>query len=122
MDEYTDNRRHHADPAANDAGGLHAPPGLGPVGRLWWWLKFTLRVNAARLRFIAVLLAVGAVIAYWDTLRAYYEKWARPAAAQAAAAADVEFWCPMHPAIVRDHPDKCPICGMPLSPRKPGKA
>ena len=24
----------------------------------------------------------------------------------------------MHPTVVRDHPDKCPICGMPLSKRK----
>src|SRR4029077_5682012 len=28
----------------------------------------------------------------------------------------------MHPTIVRDHPDKCPICGMPLSKRKKGEA
>lgn len=31
--------------------------------------------------------------------------------------------CPMHPAIVRDHPGDCPICGMTLVPmleRKPG--
>ncbi len=26
----------------------------------------------------------------------------------------------MHPSIVRDHPDKCPICFMPLSKRKKG--
>jgi len=26
----------------------------------------------------------------------------------------------MHPTVVRDHPDKCPICGMPLSQRKKG--
>src|SRR5258708_49116 len=32
--------------ATNDEGGLRAPPGLDPVGRAWWWLKFTLRVNA----------------------------------------------------------------------------
>src|SRR5262249_41072972 len=33
-----------------------------------------------------------------------------------------EFWCPMHPTIIRDQPDKCPICGMPLSKRKKGEA
>ncbi len=107
--------------ATNDEGGLRAPPGFGPLGRAWWWLKFTLRVNAARLRFIAILLAIGAVIAYWDTLRAYYEQATRPAAETAVAAPGVEFWCPMHPAVVRDHPDKCPICGMPLSQRKQGE-
>ncbi len=109
-------------PRPNDEGGLRAPPGLGPLGRVWWWLKFTFRVNAARMRFIAILLAIGAVIAYWDTLRAYYEKWTRPASEQAIAASGVEFWCPMHPAVVRDQPDKCPICGMPLSKRKKGEA
>jgi Cu(I)/Ag(I) efflux system membrane fusion protein len=30
---------------------------------------------------------------------------------------DVEFYCPMHPSVVRDAPGSCPICGMPLSKR-----
>src|SRR5581483_2303417 len=64
---------------------------------------------------------VGGVISYWETLKAYYEKWARPAATHAAAGSDLEFWCPMHPTVVRDHPDKCPICAMPLSKRKKGE-
>jgi P-type Cu+ transporter len=29
----------------------------------------------------------------------------------------VEYTCPMHPEIVRDGPDSCPICGMALEPR-----
>ena len=62
----------------------------------------------------------AASFVYWDALNAVYEKWTRPAAAQETADADSEFWCPMHPTIVRDHPDKCPICGMPLSKRKKG--
>lgn len=107
-------------PLPADEGGLRAPPGLGPWGRLWWWLKFWLYAKTARLRFIAVLVAVGGVIAYWDTLNAYYEKWTRPASAHAEAAPDLEFWCPMHPTVIRDHPDKCPICAMPLSKRKKG--
>jgi Cu(I)/Ag(I) efflux system membrane fusion protein len=101
-------------------GGLRAPPGLSPLRKLWWWFDFLVLVKLARLRFIAVLVAVGGVIAYWDTLHAYYDKWTRPAPEHAAAAADVEWWCPMHPTIVRDAPDKCPICGMPLSRRKKG--
>jgi membrane fusion protein, copper/silver efflux system len=116
------NGRWNGDGATNDEGGLSAPPGLGPMGRLWWWIKFTLYVKTARLRFIAVLLAIGAVIACWDTLRAYYEKFTRPGAESAVAASGFEFSCPMHPAVVRDHPDKCPICGMPLSKRKKGEA
>ena len=36
-----------------------------------------------------------------------------------ARGGDVEWFCPMHPAVVRDNPrDKCPICFMPLSKRK----
>ncbi len=38
-----------------------------------------------------------------------------------AAAPDVEFYCPMHPSIVRDQPSQCPICGMPLSKRQRGQ-
>ncbi|MBZ0236940.1 MAG: cadmium-translocating P-type ATPase [Deltaproteobacteria bacterium] len=34
-----------------------------------------------------------------------------------AAAAGVEYTCPMHPEIVRDGPGTCPICGMALEPR-----
>jgi Cu(I)/Ag(I) efflux system membrane fusion protein len=125
MPEY---RNHHAEergialaPSRENDGGLRPPPGLGIWRRTIWWLRFWLSVNTARCRFIAILLAVGAVIAYWDTLRAYYEKFTRPAAELASAAPDLEFWCPMHPTVVRNHPDKCPICGMPLSKRKKGE-
>jgi Cu(I)/Ag(I) efflux system membrane fusion protein len=104
-----------------DEGGLRAPPGLGPLGKAWWWFHFVILVKLARLRFIAVLVAIGGVIAYWDTLNAYYEKWTRPLlSAETAVSPDTEYWCPMHPTIVRDHPDKCPICAMPLSKRKKG--
>jgi multidrug efflux pump subunit AcrA (membrane-fusion protein) len=88
---------------------------------MWWWFDFLILVKLARLRFIAILVLVGGVIAYWDTLSAYYEKYTRPLLGQEAATSpDTEYWCPMHPTIVRDHPDKCPICAMPLSRRKKG--
>ena len=104
-------------------GGLRAPPGLSTWGKLWWWFHFLILVKLARLRFIAILAAIGAVILYWDTLVARYEKWTRPASGTAAAPAsgDYEWFCPMHPTVVRDNPnDKCPICFMPLSKRKKG--
>jgi multidrug efflux pump subunit AcrA (membrane-fusion protein) len=89
---------------------------------VWWWFDFIILVKLARLRFIAILVLIGGVIAYWDTLSAYYEKWTRPLLGQQTATSpDTEFWCPMHPSIVRDHPDKCPICAMPLSKRKKGE-
>ncbi len=105
-----------------DDGGLRAPPGLGRWGKFWWWLKFWLFVKTARLRFLAILAAVGLVIVKWDVLAAYYERWQRAAFGGSghAASSDTEFYCSMHPTIVRDHPDKCPICGMGLSKRKKG--
>jgi hypothetical protein len=90
------------------------------TGRLGWAGKIglVLKTLQARLRFVVVVAAIGGVLAYWDTLRAHYEKWTRPLARQESAApADTEYWCPHHPTIVRDHADNCPICGMPLSRR-----
>jgi hypothetical protein len=43
-------------------------------------------------------------------------------AAPPATDPDTEYYCPMHPQVVRDNKDKCPICAMPLSRRKKGEA
>ncbi|MCA9091220.1 MAG: efflux RND transporter periplasmic adaptor subunit, partial [Planctomycetaceae bacterium] len=101
------------------------PRRRGVLGTLW----FVVKAIEIRLRFIAVLVGIGLVIGYWDTLRNYWDKWTRPATGAAVSlSADNEFYCPMHPSVVRDKPDaggavpKCPICGMPLSKRKKGEA
>jgi len=67
------------------------------------------------------------VIGYWDTIANYWDKWTRSAPAEIGKLAkDEEFYCPMHPQVVRDDFDPngqaphCPICGMPLSLRKKG--
>ncbi len=100
-------------------GGLRAPPGLSPVGKVWWWFHFLILVKLARLRFIAILVLIGVVIVKWDTILAYYHKWTRPAGKAHAASSDSEYFCPMHPTVIRDNPkEKCPICNMPLSKRK----
>lgn len=105
-----------------DEGGLRAPPGLSPLGKAWWWFDFVILVKLARLRFIAILAAIGVVITQWDTLVAHYEKWTRPTSSASAAASDTEYFCPMHPSVVRDNgKEKCPICFMPLSKRKKGE-
>ncbi len=105
----------------SDEGGLRAPPELGTLGKAWWWFHFLILVKLARLRFIAVLLAIGLVVAKWDLLSAWYDKLTRPVlGGETAVHTDSEYWCPMHPTIVREHPDKCPLCAMPLSKRKKG--
>jgi biotin carboxyl carrier protein len=110
-------------PPRDDEGGLRAPPHLRGWRRWWWWFDFIILVKLARLRFIAILAVIGLVITQWDTLVAYYEKWTRPASVAAGGGGDVEYFCPMHPTIVRDNPkEKCPICFMPLSKRKKGEA
>lgn len=104
-----------------DEGGLRAPPELHGWRKAWWWFDFIVLVKLARLRFIAILAVIGLIITQWDTLTAYYDKWTRPAHAAEAGGSDVEYFCPMHPTIVRDNPkEKCPICFMPLSKRKKG--
>lgn len=105
-----------------DEGGLRAPLGLKGWRRAWWWFDFIVLVNLARLRFVFVLLVIGLVIVQWDTLLAYYDRWTRPANYETVAGSDVEFFCPMHPSVIRPtNREKCPICFMPLSKRKKGQ-
>ncbi len=94
-----------------------------------FWKKFflVLKVIEVRLRFIAILLVTALAIGYWDTITNYWDKWTRSAPTEISKLAkDEEFYCPMHPQVVRDDFDPngqtphCPICGMPLSLRKKG--
>src|SRR5580704_2507746 len=89
--------------------------------RFGWRVWVVLKTIQARLRFVVILAAIGLVIGNWTLLTAYWAKWMRPAV-ETQAASGHEFYCSMHPQIVRDKPDKCPICGMPLSERKKGEA
>ena len=101
--------------------GLAAPPELTGWRKAWWWFDLIILVKLARLRFIAVLAVIGIAITQWDLLAAYYDKLTRPTHGAAEPAGDVEWFCPMHPSVIRDNPhDKCPICFMPLSKRKKG--
>lgn len=104
-----------------------AAPRSAPPPSRWQRARFLLRVIEIRLRFVLILVATFVLIGKWETIKNYWEKWIRPAASVAQASSDIEFFCPMHPSVVRDslEPDgslpKCPICGMPLSERKKGE-
>jgi RND family efflux transporter MFP subunit len=111
----------HDEPEPIDEGGLRAPPGLTGWRKAWWWFDFIILVKLARLRFIGILALIGIVITQWDTLMAYYDRYTRPAEASIVASSDVEWFCPMHPSVIRDNgKEKCPVCFMPLSKRKKG--
>ena len=92
----------------------------------WQETVLVLKVIEVRLRFVAILVATALVIGYWDTIVNYWDRWTRPAAVATATDSDHEYYCPMHPQVVRaglepnGEVPKCPICGMPLSLRKKG--
>jgi RND family efflux transporter MFP subunit len=97
------------------------PPRPSASGRFYRTLRLAVLVPLARLRFVFILGAIGVLIVKWDGLVARYEKYTRPAAEAEAADPDHEYFCPMHPTVVRDtNKEKCPICFMPLSKRKKG--
>src|SRR5258708_13878807 len=109
---------HDASVPVADEGGLRAPPDLTGWRKGWWWFDFIILVKLARLRFIAVLAAIGVVITQGDTLAAYYDRWTRPADASPSGGGRFEGVCPRHPPVVRDNSeDKSPACCLP--PSKP---
>lgn len=105
---------------ANDGTGTQSASKPSVVRRIWLFIE----ILNVRLRFIFLMVIVGFVVGYWENITNYYDRWRRPAqAADMVAAQDIEFYCPMHPNIVRAEPGNCPICGMPLAKRaKSGKA
>jgi Cu(I)/Ag(I) efflux system membrane fusion protein len=115
------------------------------------WQRFVLVIKVAevRLRFIGVLIVVGLFLGSWDTITNHWEKqtrssgaayntvhavlgertahWLWPQGEGTVVESSSEYYCPMHPKVVRQSLDpdgsvpKCPICGMPLSLRKKGE-
>ncbi|MGB9625564.1 MAG: efflux RND transporter periplasmic adaptor subunit [Phycisphaerae bacterium] len=79
-----------------------------------------LRILNVRLRFIFLMVAAGLVAAHWDGITNRYDRWRRPAHIPGALGVheqQIEYYCPMHPRVIRDKPGSCPICGMPLVQR-----
>src|SRR5271155_6190032 len=78
----------------------------------WQKIRLVIKVVELRLRFVALMAITGLVFAYWDTIWNRYDKWMRPTASHYSGAADVEYYCPMHPHVVQSESGGCPICGM----------
>ncbi len=77
-----------------------APPGVRAMAIVRWALV----VVMAALATVSVLHYAGVLTPH------------------GAATATVQYYCPMHPAVVQDAPGECPICGMTLVPRQSGGA
>lgn len=84
------------------------------TGRIWAFV----RIMNVRLRFIFLMVLVGVVAANWERIQNYYDRWTRPEnRPETVQNREIEYYCPMHPNIVRGEPGNCPICGMPLAKR-----
>ncbi len=80
-----------------------------------------LSVLMVRLRFVMIFVVVGLLVAKWDWITAQIERRTRPAKVDDGVKGEFEFYCPMHPSVVRAEAGSCPICGMGLSRRKRGE-
>jgi Cu(I)/Ag(I) efflux system membrane fusion protein len=109
----------------------HHPPQETPSapaapGR-WQRAKFVFRAVEVRLRFVALFVVIGLVMAYWTEIENRWDRWTRPRESAEAVDPNVEYYCPMHPSVVRSGAEagrgalNCPICGMPLSKRAKGQ-
>jgi len=96
----------------------------GVLKRVFFVLKFL----EIRLRFVMILVITALLVGYWDTIQNYYERWQREHATagvgqhEEGVQSEFEYYCGMHPFVVRDTAGKCPICGMDLVQRKRGAA
>jgi multidrug efflux pump subunit AcrA (membrane-fusion protein) len=102
---------------------MPAPNDKRPIKRILFFVKLV----EVRLRFVAILVVTALVVGYWDTITNYWERFQRNRGGPAAVAAhdhasEFEFFCPMHPFVIRERPGKCPICGMDLVKRPRGAA
>jgi len=85
-------------------------------------VKYAAEIVLVRLRFVLLLVVVMLVAAYWDDIVGHVERAFHHGDASSVDASSTEYFCPMHPQVVRAAPGTCPICGMPLSKRVKGPA
>lgn len=97
---------------------MTSPESKQPTGNRFFTF---LRILNVRLRFVFLMVVVGLIVGYWEDITNRYDRWMRRSAPHTEASTQgIEYYCPMHPNIVRDGPSSCPICGMPLSRREKG--
>ena len=85
-------------------------------------MKTFLNILFVRLRFVLVFVVVGLVVGNWSRIMNLVDRYTRPGTGSDMVTGEFEWFCPMHPSVVRNDPNaKCPICGMPLSKRKKGE-
>jgi RND family efflux transporter MFP subunit len=83
-----------------------------------WQVTKTLFV---RLRFIFIFVAIGLVVGNWERIVNHATRLFE-IGRKAAGAGEFEWYCPMHPSVVRESDkEKCPICFMNLSRRRRGE-
>jgi Cu(I)/Ag(I) efflux system membrane fusion protein len=82
--------------------------------RLW----AVVQILQVRLRFIVLMALVGIVAGNWENIMNHWDRWRRPATvATGETTQEIEYFCAMHPNVIRPQPGNCPICGMPLVKR-----
>ncbi len=89
----------------------------------WQSIRWIIKAAQVRLRFLAALAVAFVIVAGWDVIRGYYDRWTAPKARDAlmgAVSADTEYFCPMDPGVLSGWPGKCPICVMALVRRAKG--
>jgi Cu(I)/Ag(I) efflux system membrane fusion protein len=86
------------DVPSNDSEIEAPPPGVHTMAIVRWILIAVMAVVAA----LSVTYSFGLV------------------SSEAAGATSVQYYCPMHPQVVQDHPGECPICSMTLVKKEGG--
>lgn len=77
------------------------------------------RVALVRLRFIGLTAGAALAIACADDIWALARSLVHRAPPAESPRTPAEYFCPMHPGVVRGEAGNCPMCGMPLSQRAP---
>jgi membrane fusion protein, copper/silver efflux system len=67
-------------------------------------------------RWLLIVLMAGAALASILHFTGAFEP------GSSGQGATTEYYCPMHPSVVQDHPGECPICSMTLVPKAKGVA